>query len=271
MSIKRRGAPVLPLAVAVGVLLAAGSHPAAADQPLRVAMHDMMPMQSQGQSGGPMGGMQMDPMRMPPAGQPGQMGGAQPQGQMGQGSPPDPMGAMRMQQQGQMGGGMQSQGSMGQGGAAGQMGSSGPMGGMGDNMMRMMNDHMRMMNDRMQMGGGMPGMAMGPGMVDMTDRFEGRLAFLRAELHITDAQSSAWNTFAEGLRSGRNHLLEARRQLNQPYASSVDRLAQYERHLTERLQALKSARTSFAQLYGALDDMQKRAADELIAPLIATF
>ena len=146
------------------------------------------------------------------------------------------------------------------------------MGGMmGENMMRMMDDHRRMMGDGMRMRGEMPGMAVGPGMVDMTDRLDGRLAFLRAELRITDAQSAAWTTFADGLRSGRQHLLEARQQLAQPFSKSADRLEQYERHLTARLEALKAARTAFNQLYASLDDAQKRTADELVVPFIATF
>lgn len=142
---------------------------------------------------------------------------------------------------------------------------------MTDEQARMRDEHMRMMNDQMRMRGQMPGMAMAPGTVDMTDRIEGRLAFLRAELRITEAQASTWNTFADALRSSRRHLMEARQQLNQTYSKSTDRLEQYERHLAARLDAVKTARATFAQLYAALDDVQKRTADELVAPLIATF
>lgn len=273
MSVKIIGAPLLIAAVAVTAFMAA--RPATAENALLLAMHDMMPMPTQQQGGAPMGGMPMnDPMRMP---QPSQMGAPPAQGQMEQGSPSGQMGGMpmddpmRMQQQGQMGGGMQMQPPMAPGGSTGQPGMSGQAGGMNDNMMRMMNEHMRMMNERMRMGGSMPGTAPGPSMVDLTDRLDGRLAFIRAELHITEAQDAAWKSFAEGLRSGRDHLLMARHELSQPYASSGDRLMQYERHLAERLEALRAARTSFGQLYASLDDAQKRTADELIAPLIATF
>ncbi|MBX9933570.1 MAG: Spy/CpxP family protein refolding chaperone [Methylobacterium sp.] len=273
---------------------AAGPDPARADGPLRYAMHDMMPMQSQGGSGGSMGGGMMgdNMMRMQQPNQPGQMsgmGGMQSQGGMGQGGSSGQMGGMsqqgqggsmggmrmddnmRMQQgSGQMGAGMQSQGGMGQGGAMGQGGMSGQMGGMmNDNMMRMMNDHMRMMGGGM--GGGTPGMAMGPAMVDMTERLEGRLAFLRAELRITDTQAPLWNAFADALRTSRKHLLEARQQMGQAYSSASDRLERYEQHLSARLEALKSARTAFAKLHGSLDETQKRTADELVAPFIATF
>jgi len=295
MSVKTARASMLALATAAGALLAAGPGPArAVDRPLRFAMHDMMPMQSQGGSGGSMGGGMMDDdkMRMQQSqpGQTGATGGMQSQGSAGQGGSSGQMGGMapqgqssstgggmkmddnmRMQgQSGQTGAGMQPQGSMGQGGAMGQGAMSGQTGGMmGDNMMRMMNDHMRMMGGGM--GGGTPGMAMGPAMVDMTERLEGRLAFLRAELRITDAQAPAWTAFADALRTSRKHLLEARQQLSQAYSSSTDRLEKYEQHLSARLEALKSARTSFAKLHGSLDEAQKRTADELVAPFIATF
>jgi hypothetical protein len=42
------------------------------------------------------------------------------------------------------------------------------------------------------------------------DDIEGRIAFLRAELKITDAQMSAWNTFADALRANAKKLGEVR-------------------------------------------------------------
>lgn len=114
-----------------------------------------------------------------------------------------------------------------------------------------------------------PGMSVGPGRVDLTDRIEGRIAFLRAELSITDAQTVTWNTFAESLRSARKHLVEARQALTQTTPSA--RLEQHERHLTERLQALKETRTAYQNLLAVLDDNQKQSAEELIVPFIATF
>jgi len=134
-----------------------------------------------------------------------------------------------------------------------------------------MDEHTRMLNDQMRMRGQIPGTTMVPGTVDLTDRLEGRLAYIRAELHITDSQSSVWNAFADGIRSSRRHLIEARQQLNQGFSKSPDRLEQYERHLALRLDAVKSARTAFSQLYSTLNDAQKHAADELVTPFITTF
>jgi len=65
----------------------------------------------------------------------------------------------------------------------------------------------------MNMMGMMRMMALtGPGMGGMAtiDRIEGRIAFLRTELKITDAQATAWNGFAEALRANAKKLGEVR-------------------------------------------------------------
>lgn len=212
-------------------------------------MDDNMGMQPQGQSSQPgrMGGTGSQPS-------PGQMGGAgnMQSGSSGQsGMMMDDKMRMQSGQPGQ-GGGMQSQSAMGQGNSMGQ----GCMGMMMDSMMRMRSA---------------PGMTMNTGAVDLTDRIEGRLAFLRAEVRIADAQAQAWNSFADAIRSSRQHLLSARQMLTQSSGSSSDRLERHERHLAERLEALRSARVAYGRLYATLDDGQKRTADELVVPFMATF
>jgi hypothetical protein len=39
------------------------------------------------------------------------------------------------------------------------------------------------------------------GMMGMADHVEGRIAYLKAELKITEAQMPQWNAFADALRS----------------------------------------------------------------------
>lgn len=151
-----------------------------------------------------------------------------------------------------------------------KMGQPGAQGGMMMMMMeKMMRGHMGGMS-----GSGAPtgttGMATGT--ADVTERIEGRIAFLKAELQITDKQMVDWNVLAEALRSGRQHLVEARKFLvMDDKTNSADRLARYEGHLTERLEAIKSARAAFVRLYPNLDDAQKQTADAILLPLIATF
>jgi hypothetical protein len=131
---------------------------------------------------------------------------------------------------------------------------------------------MKMMEKMMGGQMSMPGSATTGGTADLTDRIEGRIAFLKAELQITDKQSADWNVLADALRSSRQHLIEARKYLAaDDKVASPERVERYEHHLAERLDAVKSARTSFARLYPTLDDAQKQTADTILVPLIATF
>ena len=154
----------------------------------------------------------------------------------------------------------------------GGMGQSSPATGQGSGNMSP-GGTMRMEDDKMGMPSTQPMPGMTAGGMDMTDRIDGRIAFLRAELKITDAQTANWNQFAEALRASRKHLLEARAQLAVPNVGSntAARVEQYERHLGARLEAIRTARTSLAQLYVALDEHQKHVADELVVPFLATF
>jgi len=151
---------------------------------------------------------------------------------------------------------------------------SNQMGGMG-----MMGGGMGMKGGAGMMGGRMCGTSQGqaqtmPGMsangVDVTDHAEGRIAFLRAELQISDAQTAVWNQFVDALRSSRKHLLDARQALAAT-GNSTTRLEQYERHLAERLEALRASRASFTQLYTVLNEHQRHVSDELVVPFLETF
>ena len=129
-------------------------------------------------------------------------------------------------------------------------------------MEKMMRSHM----------GSMPGMGATSGTTDVTERIEGRIAFLKAEMQITDKQMADWNALADSLRSGRQHLVDARKLLvMDDKTNSADRIEHYERHLAERLEAVKSARTAFTKLYPTLNEAQKQTADTILLPLIATF
>ena len=157
----------------------------------------------------------------------------------------------------------------GQGAAGGQQGMMGGMPMM--NMMSMMRDlpMMNMMGMMRTMG------MMGPGSAGMgtVDRVEGRIAFLRAELKITDAQASVWNAFADALRTNAKKLGEARASMmpqagaGQPQAPTLaDRLDVQERWLVARLEGTRTIKATFTSLYGTLSDDQKKTANEFLAP-----
>ncbi|HXP76132.1 MAG TPA: Spy/CpxP family protein refolding chaperone [Stellaceae bacterium] len=121
------------------------------------------------------------------------------------------------------------------------------------------------------MGGGMRGMMMGGGAAGwrggmMVDHVEGRLAFLKTELKITDAQMPLWSSFADALRSTAAAMNGMHQQMMQ--GSMPDtlpaRLDLRERMLSAHLEALKSMRAALDPLYAALSDEQKKLADELM-------
>lgn len=123
-------------------------------------------------------------------------------------------------------------------------------------------------------GGGMMQMMMRGQPSAPLDRVEGSVAFMRAEIAITEAQAQPWDQFAQSLREGRKHLVEARQALATSTAGQFgapDRLEAYEHHLTMRLDSMKAARESFGRLYGLLSPTQKRTADELVVPVLVSF
>jgi hypothetical protein len=163
--------------------------------------------------------------------------------------------------------------------AAAPQGGSGMMGGGMGNMpmMGMMKDMKEMMGNMSMMHSmgmmqrmGMMGDRMG-GMATI-DRVEGRIAFLRAELKITDAQAGVWNDFAEALRTNAKKLAAVRASIpkpddKQPPAPTLSaRLDSQEQWLTARLDGLRAMKSAFVKLNEALSDDQKKTASDLLAP-----
>lgn len=159
--------------------------------------------------------------------------------------------------QGMMGGGGMMGGSqemMGRGGMMNMMGSRMPM-----------MDMMQMMRMMRQLGDGTSGMA-------TIDHVEGRIAFLRTELKITDTQARAWNAFADALRANAKGLGEVRglmmSQMGMGTAqqSLVDRLTLQEKWLAARLEGTRAIKSALTNLVGTLSEEQKMTADEILAP-----
>jgi hypothetical protein len=122
--------------------------------------------------------------------------------------------------------------------------------------------------DMMQMMQGMRTRMMGgPAGMGMIDRIEGRLAFLRAELKITDSQTNAWNAFAGTLRDNAQKLAAARPAVMGGETQALpSRLDAQERWLIARLEGIRTIRTAFTPLYSSFSDEQKKTASELLGP-----
>jgi hypothetical protein len=140
---------------------------------------------------------------------------------------------------------------MGGAGPGGMMGGAGP-GGM-----------TQMMGVGMMGVGGMPMMGM------MTDHVEGRLAFLKTELKITDAQMPKWDAFADAVRANATSMSGMRESMMQSRQEALPaRIEQHEKVLSAHLEALRKIKTALEPLYASFSDEQKRNADQLmISPM----
>lgn len=154
---------------------------------------------------------------------------------------------MMQQMMGMMGGGMPMMGMM-PGGSAG----GGPNAGMG-----------------MAPGGpgpmaGQPGAAGMPGMFRHT---EGILAFYKAELRITEAQTAQWNGFAEAVRAGTKGMREAmQRATAQPAtATAPEHLERRVAALSSHLDAVRAVSAAAKSLYAVLNAEQRKLADTFMA------
>ncbi|CAD7053608.1 hypothetical protein RHAB21_04526 [Pseudorhizobium halotolerans] len=157
-----------------------------------------------------------------------------------------------------------------QAGASATMSDSGASGMMGGDMMKMMEQMMRGMR-----AGGIEMDASGPMRQMMSpEHVEGRIAFLRTELKVTDAQQPLWEVVAEVLRAnsiGSKGMMPAMMGgMMQPGASSKplpQTLADLERMLSSRLDSLRRLNSALEPFYESLDETQKKTADELLMPM----
>jgi hypothetical protein len=100
------------------------------------------------------------------------------------------------------------------------------------------------------------------------DHTEGRIAFLKAELKITDAQAQAWDGVASAMRQGaaaRTALREEMRGRGDQPMTAVDRLAFRDKAMAIHADNGKAFTAAFKTLYAQLSDEQKKAADQLLS------
>lgn len=146
---------------------------------------------------------------------------------------------------------------MGQGGP-GMMGQRGTMG-------------PGMMGQGMMDQGGMPGVMPMTGMMQMMrsgEHIEGRLAFLKAELKITDSQEKAWSDFADAARKAAATTQGAHMGMRQMSGAAGDvtlpqLLDRHQGNLEARLEATRAMKAALDPLYAALDEQQKQTLMQL--------
>ena len=120
--------------------------------------------------------------------------------------------------------------------------------------------------------GGMPMMGMmrmmmgQDGMHMMAGHIEGRLAFLKTELKITDAQLPLWNALAQAMRDNATAMRAMPHAMTEidKAPAFLDKLAARETLLMARLEAVRKLKAAADPLYTALNADQKKTADEIM-------
>ena len=123
--------------------------------------------------------------------------------------------------------------------------------------------------------GGMPMISMmrmmmgqdGMGIGMMAGQVEGRLAFLKTELKITDAQLPLWNAVADAIRTdakSMSEMMSGGMMGSSQTARLPEKLALREKMITAHLEVLRKFKAALDPLYAALSPEQKKTADELL-------
>lgn len=115
--------------------------------------------------------------------------------------------------------------------------------------------------------GAMPMMGMMQMMMSqhgMAGHVEGRIAFIKAELKITDAQQPLWNAVADAMRANAKEMAGIPHGMMGSPGTLPEKLAAHEKALAAHLDGVRRLRTAFDPLYAALSPGQKKAADGLM-------
>jgi LTXXQ motif family protein len=136
--------------------------------------------------------------------------------------------------------------------------SSAQQPGMGMREMPMGRGMMGMMGDCPMMG-----MMMG---ADTSTFAEGRIAFLKAELAISDAQKAVWEAYAAALKKNLQAMQAMRQTMMKVMEAKTptERLDAHIAAMDGRLASLKEVKPALAALYAALSDEQKKKADQIL-------
>ncbi|GJL82795.1 MAG: hypothetical protein DHS20C01_24290 [marine bacterium B5-7] len=103
-----------------------------------------------------------------------------------------------------------------------------------------------------------------------TQHIEGRIAFLKAELGISDAQQDQWQTVENILREQMAHRAQKRPMMKSQRQHDTDmtapeQLAVRADMMQARLANLQKMQSAISDLYAVLNNEQKEVADELLA------
>lgn len=119
-----------------------------------------------------------------------------------------------------------------------------------------------------RMGGDMGwyGMRRGPMMMGSSASVEGRLAYLKAEIGITEAQAKAWDGYVGTVRSRMTAMHGMHDTMMQAMQSgtATARLDAHVKHMEAMTETLKALKPATDALYAVLTTEQKAKADLLL-------
>ena len=95
---------------------------------------------------------------------------------------------------------------------------------------------------------------------------EQRITTLHASLKITPAEETQWNGVAQAMRenaSAMEKLVAANRTTPPQSMTAVQDLQRYQQFAQAHVDGLKNLTSAFSTLYNAMDDAQKKTADEV--------
>lgn len=117
--------------------------------------------------------------------------------------------------------------------------------------------------------GGMSGGPMGRHAamkVDPSQRAERRLAMLKYQLNVTDAQEPLWQAYEQKMKAEAGKGMQAMRaQTGDEKLTAPERMAKMQKLMQERVDAMAGVHDSFNRLYEALTPEQKAKADQFAA------
>ena len=116
------------------------------------------------------------------------------------------------------------------------------------------------------MGRNCPMMGMMLGSEDGETHAAGRIAFIRAELGITDSQKAVFDAYAEALKKNLGNMLAMRSSMMAGVTSStpVEHLTARIQMMEGRLDSLKGMKPALENLYASLSDEQKKKAGRIL-------
>jgi len=134
--------------------------------------------------------------------------------------------------------------------------------------------HQGMLRMMMSMMAGGDRPMSGPmGQMMSPDHVEGRIAFLRTELNVTDAQQSLWQAVADALRANASAAKDmmagmggAMMPSDVESVSPLQSIEHHERMLSTRLDSLRKLKAALKPFYATLNHAQKSVADKLLMP-----